>query len=516
MKKYSSAAAVILITSSSTSSDATRQADITADVGQEEHIIGASSTVTAKKTVAPVYAGYCMGCDNNYWKRINNDDYGIDLRSVSVAIKKLGQVVVAQNRSTYEHKRSKGSSENVALIDPSTTTNSAIDRNTPHYDANENSLATEERLPPLNKYPPLMMEENDTYFSTPSQQPAGSSTLTTGLAVHNMVTGTDSNDDVTRLYQENELLKERLELLREIELREKIDLLRIGLSNALNENGLTASSPSSSSNSMMSSSEEEESHILMEQVLISMLKSNEEREKQLFYQMTLTISLVGSLVVALVYIHNSQGKGQKEQEVTTEGLTDLIIPAMCPASPTESLGLGSITEEGDTALSKHSLREENKILRNQLELMRAIGPNGVIHEDQEYDGSVLSDASISVDQDRRWWRFGIRPQPRQQRPIVKGLDRVKADAAASSEVSNQFDTAPAGVTDDGGSSVVQPQPRWGWGRRKTDEDVSSKDKSSSSSTGDEASDDDRSQVSLSSMGISASIDYQLKMMSENC
>ena len=245
-------------------------------------------------------------------------------------------------------------------------------------------------------------------------------------------------------------------------------------------------------------------------------QTSKEREKQLFYQMTLTISLVGSLLVALVYIHNSQGKGQKE-EVKTGGLTDLIIPAMCPASPTESLGLGSITEEGDTALSKHSLREENKILRNQLELMRAIGPNGVIHEDQEYDGSVLSDASISVDQGRRWWRFGIRPQqPRQHRPIVKGLDRVKADAAASSGVSNQLDTAPAGVTDDGESSVIQPQPRWGWGRRKTDEDVSSKDKSSSSSTGDEASDDDRSQVSLSSMGISASIDYQLKMMSENC
>ena len=501
MKKYSSAAVVILATSS-TSSDATRQAaDTTAGIGHEEHFIGgSSSTATAKATVTPIYNGYCMGCDN--WKRINDDGHGNSLRSVSVAIKKLGRVV-AQNRSTYEHKRSKESStnNNDALIDPSTTTNSVVD---------EISLAAEERLPLLNKYPPPMKEDNDIFFSTPSQQPAGSSTLSTGLAVHNMVTE-PYNNDITRLFQENELLRERLELLREIELREKINLLRIGLSNALNENGSTASS-SSSSNNMMASSEEE-SHILIEQVLINMLKSNEEREKQLFYQMTLTIFLVGSLLVALVYIHNQnhQGQGQKELQVTTGGSTDLIIPAMCPASPTESLG--SITEEGGTT----SLREESKILRNQLELMRAIGPNGVIHEDQEYDGSVLSDASFSVDHDRRWWRFGIRPQS-QQRPIVKGLDRVKADAAAASQVSkNQLlNTAPAGagVTDDGESSISQPQPRWGWGRKKIDVDEGvSNDKRSS--MGDDTSDDDRSQASLSSMGIAASIDYQLKMMSEN-
>lgn len=46
-----------------------------------------------------------------------------------------------------------------------------------------------------------------------------------------------------------------------------------------------------------------------------------------------------------------------------------------------------ITEEDD--LSK--LREENQILRKQLELLRAIGPNEVIPDDHEYDESVVPD-----------------------------------------------------------------------------------------------------------------------------
>ena len=46
-----------------------------------------------------------------------------------------------------------------------------------------------------------------------------------------------------------------------------------------------------------------------------------------------------------------------------------------------------ITEEDD--ISK--LREENQILRKQLELLRAIGPNEVIPDDHEYDESVVPD-----------------------------------------------------------------------------------------------------------------------------
>ena len=196
---------------------------------------------------------------------------------------------------------------------------------------------------------------------------------------------------------------------------------------------------------------------------------------------------------------------------------------MCPTSPTESLG--SITEEGVGVLGNQlGLQEENKMLRNQIDLMRAIGPtNGVIHEDQEYDGSVLSDASISVDYSNRmrWWRFGIRPQllqqqqQQQQRSIVKGLDRVKADEAAKDvSLLNQHDTAAVDINDQ--DSVSQPpQPRWGWGRRKIENDVASPKRSRGNDDG-KSNDDDRSQVSLSSMGIAASIDYQLKKMSESC
>jgi hypothetical protein len=121
----------------------------------------------------------------------------------------------------------------------------------------------------------------------------------------------------------------------------------------------------------------------------------------------------------------------------------------------------------------------------------------------------------------RWWRFGIRPQllqqqqqQQQQRSIVKGLDRVKADEAAKDvSLSNQHDNAVVDINDQ--DSVSQPpQPRWGWGRRKIDEDVVSSKRSRADD--DKSNDDDRSQVSLSSMGIAASIDYQLKKMSESC
>jgi hypothetical protein len=470
-----------------------------------------------------------MGCDD-YWKRRNNNDGNDDGNSslgknkelVSAAIKKLGRAVV-QNRSSSQRKRFKETSANAALIE-SNTVDTAVNPLPLRFDVDEISLAAEERSPPLDEYhPPTRHEDNDIYVPTSLQrQPVESTCTTTDLTASNTI-GADDNDIVISLLKENQLLKERLELLREIELREKIDLLRIGLSNALNEHGLSSSSSSSGT-------EEESHHILMEQVLINILKSNEQREKQLFYQMSLTIFLVGSLLVAVMYmnIHNKQLNDTKEeQQVTTEGLTDLIIPSICPTSPTESLG--SITEEGvlgvTSSSNQLSLQEENKMLRNQLDLMRAIGgpTNRVIHEDQEYDGSVLSDASISVDYSNRmrWWRFGIRPQllqqqqqQQQQRSIVKGLDRVKADEAAKDvSLSNQHDNAVVDINDQ--DSVSQPpQPRWGWGRRKIDEDVVSSKRSRADD--DKSNDDDRSQVSLSSMGIAASIDYQLKKMSESC
>ena len=533
MKKYSSTAAVILATSSS-SSDATRQAEgavATATIGRDHNIIhSSSSTVLTTTTVAPVYAGYyCMGCDD-YWKRRNNNgnhDGNSSLRKnkelVSAAIKKLGRAVVQNRSSSSQRKRFKENSANAALIESNTVDTDANPLPIP-FDVDEISLATEERSPPLDKnYPSTRQEDNDIYLPTSLQRQTVESTCTTTDLTASNTIGTDDNDIVISLLKENQLLKERLELLREIELREKIDLLRIGLSNALNnEHGLSSSSSSSDT-------EEESHHILMEQVLFNILKSNEQREKQLFYQMSFTIFLVGSLLVAVIYIHNKQRNDKKEQLVTTEGLTDLIIPSMCPTSPTESLG--SITEEGVGVLgitsssNQLSLQEENKMLRNQIDLMRAIGgpTNGVIHEDQEYDGSVLSDASISVDYSNRmrWWRFGIRPQllqqqqqQRQQRSIVKGLDRVKADEAAKDvSLLNQHDTAAVDINDQ--DSVSHPQPRWGWGRRKIENDVVSS-KRSRRVDDDKSNDDDRSQVSLSSMGIAASIDYQLKKMSESC
>ncbi|KAL7449232.1 hypothetical protein ACHAWC_001309, partial [Mediolabrus comicus] len=510
MKKYSSTAAVILATSSSSSD--VRQAEgvvvVAATIARKEHnnIIRSSSS-TVPTTVAPVYAGYyCMGCDD-YWRRRKNDGNDDDnsLRKhqelVSAAIKKLG---------TAHRKRFKENSANAALIE-SNTVDTAVNPLPLRFDVDEISLAAEERSPTLDKnHPPTRQEDNDIYVPTSLQQQPVESTCTTDLTASNTIIA-DDNDIVISLLKENQLLKERLELLREIELREKIDLLRIGLSNALNEHVLSTSSSSSDT-------EEESHHILMEQVLINILKSNEHREKQLFYQMSITIFLVGSLLVAVIYIHNKQRNDTKEEQlVTTEGLTDLLIPSMCPTSPTESLG--SITEEGVGVLGNQlSLREENKMLRNQLDLMRAIGgpTNGVIHEDQECDGSVLSDASISVDYSNRmrWWRFGIRSQllqqQQQQRSIVKGLDRVKADEAAKDvSLSNQHDNAAVDTNDQ--DSVSQPpQPRWGWGRRKIDEDVVSSKRSRAND--DKSNDDDRSQVSLSSMGIAASIDYQLKKM----
>ena len=522
MKKYSSTVAVILVTTSS-SSDATRQAEgavAAATIGRDHNIIRSSSSKLPIPTaVAPVYAGYyCMGC-NDYWKRRNNDDdyHGNSLRKnielVSAAINKLGRTVVQNRSSSNQRKRFKENSANAALIE-SNTVDTAVTSLPIRFDVDEISLVAEERSPTLDKYhPPTRQEDNDIYFPTSLQRQTVESTCTTTDLTASNIIEADDNDIVISLLKENQLLKERLELLREIELREKIDLLRIGLSNALNEHGLCSSSSSSGT--------EEESHnILMEQVLINILKSNEQREKQLFYQMSITVFLVGSLLVAVIYIHNNSND-KKEKQVTTEGLTDLIIPSMSPTSPTESLG--SITEEGVGVLGNQlSLREENKMLRNQIDLMRAIGgpTNGVIHEDQEYDGSVLSDASISVDYSNRmrWWRFGIRPQllqqqqQQQQRSIVKGLDRVKADEAAKDvSLLNQHDTAAVGINDQ--DSVSQPQPRWGWGRRKIENDIAS---SKRSRADDKSNDDDRSQVSLSSMGIAASIDYQLKKMSESC
>lgn len=516
MKKYSSAAAVILATSSS--SDAAEGVVATTTIGRKEHnnIIRSSSS-TVPTTVAPVYAGYyCMGCDD-YWKRRNNDDGNSSLRKnkelVSAAIKKLGRAVV-QNRSSNS-KRFKENSANAALIE-SDTVDTAADPLPLQLNADEIPLAAEERSPTLDK-----QEDNDIYLPTAALQrrPVESTCTTTDLTASNIIEA-DDNDIVVSLLKENQLLKERLELLREIELREKVDLLRIGLSNALNnEYGLSSSSSSGT--------EEESHHILMEQVLLNILQSNEHRERQLFYQMTISIFLVGSLLVAVIYIHNKQRNDKKEEQqlvTTTEGLTDLLIPSMCPTSPTESLG--SITEEGvggvlgiTSSSNQLSLQEENKMLRNQLDLMRAIGgpTNGVIHEDQEYDGSVLSDASISVDYSNRvrWWRFGLMLQQQQQRErsIVNGLDRVKADEAAKEVTSNQHETTTADINDE--DSVSQPQPRWRWGRRKIDDNVVSLKRSRAD--GDKSSnDDDRSQVSLSSMGIAASIDYQLKKMSESC
>ena len=79
---------------------------------------------------------------------------------------------------------------------------------------------------------------------------------------------------------------------------------------------------------------------------------------------------------------------------------------------------------------------------------------------------------------------------------------------------NQHDTAVVDINDQ--DSVSQPpQPRWGWGRRKIDDNVVAS-KRSRGDDDDKSNDDDRSQVSLSSMGIAASIDYQLKKMSESC
>lgn len=428
--------------------------------------------------VAPVYVGYyCMGCDA-YWKddRSNKIDDGSRRRSnVSAVIKRLGET--ANRRSSSSGKHTEESSTDVSLFgtnDTAPTPSLAVD-NTDNLIAA--AAAAKDKLPSFN----------NEYHSTGEEDNQSLAPSTELEEVH-MIT---PDDDISTLLKENLLLKERLQLLREIELMEKIDILKNGISNAIIEEGWLASS--SGGNSMTP----EESYVMLEQVFVNILKSNEEREKQLFYQMTLTLFLVGSLLAMVYYVHDNPGRRRRNSTSFKGELTELIIPSMCPTSPTESLGSITTTitttarEEGEGTSNK--ILEENKILRNQLELMRAIGPNGVINEDQEYDGSVLSDASVSAEcnHNRKWGRFGVRPQ---DVPIVvKGLDRVEADAAAAKEASKD---------DDSDSNCVAnlPMQRWWKSRNK-------RSKSDS---------DDRSHVSLSSMGIAASIDYQLKCMSENC
>lgn len=324
------------------------------------------------------------------------------------------------------------------------------------------------------------------------------------------------------LQRENQLLKERLQLLREIELREEqIDLLRLISSNAviMTDDGWSSSNPRSCRSNMNGSNVVawEESCLLLEHVLANILKKSyvELEKPQLFYQLMLTIFLIGSSVAVFVYIHNNQDEKQRKNHLDTEKqhqvkeglLTNLLIPPLCPISPAESLG--SVAGEGPIAML---IRGESKIVRSQLELMRGIGLNdGVIYEDQEYDGSVLSDASISVDYgSRKWWRVGIRPQPQQPE---KGLDRVVVEtdiaaavAVAAGEASNQLANATEDKID-GKCLLAQFQSRWKW-RRPCD--ISTDNCSKEVENGD-----DSTQVSLSSMGIAASIDYQLRTMSES-